>query len=105
MTQVMPPEPALRPTTFAMQIGNVLRRYQLYRTSAPQRYDYGYVLTLLEDDGTRWILIPPDSADYQIGRYHSGLYWTVPSADFDEDMIAERIWEAINTKFNGPNFE
>lgn len=105
MSQTMPPEAAAMPTQFVLQLGMITRQYVLLRTNAPQRYDYGYVLTLLEDDGTRWILVPLESVAYQTGRYHSGLYWTVASADFDRDDIAERIMGAINARFTDPNAE
>lgn len=101
----MPPEPATTPTVISLEVGPYARHYRLYRTNAPQRYDYSYVLTLVEDDGTRWILIPQGSADYQIGRYHSGLFWTVPSADFDKETVAERLWKAITDTFTDPGAE
>lgn len=92
-------------TTITIQIGMTTQQYNLYRTSAPQRYDYGYVLTLVESEGSRWILIPPQHAEYQIGRYSSGLYQTVPSDDLDEQDVTERIWRAINDAFSDPNAE
>ena len=88
-----------------IEIGKFSRTYKPHQTNAPQRYDYSYVLTLLEDSGLRYILLPLESAAYQIGRYRSGLYWSVPSDVFDADEITDRIWKAINNTFSDPNAE
>lgn len=60
-------------------------KYRLFRTRAPQSYDYGYVIeigTMLfrpeknesERDTERLVAIPKESVDYQSGRYASGMY-------------------------------
>lgn len=103
--QAMPPEPAERPTVVSIRIGNFMREYKLFQTNASQRLDYGYVLTLVDADDTRYILIPLDRAAYQIGRYGSDLAWAIPSDVFDVDTITERLFKAITDTFTQPGAE
>jgi hypothetical protein len=61
-----------------------MTRDRVFVTSAPDAYDYGYVIELshftidwLQPQGNcRVVSIPPDNAEYQLGRYGSGNHWT-----------------------------
>lgn len=59
-------------------IENVTDRFALFRTRAPQSYDYGYVIeigTMEGEFGTeRLVVIPKRSVEYQSGRYSSGMF-------------------------------
>lgn len=55
--------------------------YRLYRTQAPQSYDYGYVIEIGKMPGMfgeeRIVAIPVERIDVQVGRYSSGMYTPV----------------------------
>jgi hypothetical protein len=54
---------------------SLTRDYERYLTSAPKEYDYDYTLHLGDlDEKRRIVAIPIKSAEYQTGRYRSGLY-------------------------------
>jgi len=51
--------------------------YVLVGTTAPSEYDYAYCIeavSYLDRGDRRYVLIPEGSAEYQMGRYRSGLY-------------------------------
>lgn len=65
-----------------------------FYTSAPEAYDYGYVtrdekpvayMNLLKGDVPIWkVTMPERFADYQSGRYASGMYPTMTHDDLLE---------------------
>lgn len=59
-------------------IEDVTDRFSLFRTRAPQSYDYGYVIEIGKMPGEfgeeRLVVIPNRSVEYQSGRYSSGMY-------------------------------
>lgn len=66
-------------SNITIAIGTWSETYQAYLTSAPRAYDYGYCIPIYgndnpEKDSSRVVLIPVDRAEYQRGRYASGLY-------------------------------
>lgn len=69
--------------TYHINIGSHDVEYALVRTSAPEAYDYGYVIPVpgIGDSDARFVLIPVESVDYQVSRYMSGMYhaerWTI----------------------------
>ena len=52
--------------------------YRLLRTRAPQAYDYGYVIEIGKMPGEfgeeRLVVVPKEYAEYQSGRYSSGMF-------------------------------
>lgn len=62
-------------------VRDVSEDYALYRTRAPKAYDYGYVVEVGRMDGEfgeeRLVAIPKQFADYQSGRYSSGMFTPV----------------------------
>lgn len=59
-------------------IEDVTERFALFRTRAPQAYDYAYVIEIGKMQGEfgeeRLVVIPKRSVDYQCGRYSSGMF-------------------------------
>jgi len=59
-------------------IEDVTERFALFRTRAPQSYDYGYVIEIGKMQGEfgeeRLVVIPKRSIEYQSGRYSSGMF-------------------------------
>jgi hypothetical protein len=59
-------------------IDDVTERFALFRTRAPQAYDYGYVIEIGKMQGEfgeeRLVVIPKRSVEYQSGRYSSGMF-------------------------------
>jgi hypothetical protein len=59
-------------------IMNRTEEYRLLRTRAPQAYDYGYVIEIGKMPGEfgeeRLVVVPKEYADYQSGRYASGMF-------------------------------
>jgi hypothetical protein len=55
-------------------------KFKLFRTRAPQAYDYGYVVEVgtmpgeTERDTERLVAIPTERVEYQSGRYSSGMF-------------------------------
>jgi hypothetical protein len=98
MATMQLPERTDTPTEIDVLVGTFAKRFRLYATTAPRRYDSGTVLTIHEDmqDGhlVRWVLIPLDQVEWQIGRNSSGLYPTIPTDDFDQGAILERLLKA-----------
>jgi hypothetical protein len=62
-------------------VEDVTQEYALYRTRAPKAYDYGYVVEVGRVDGEfgeeRLVAIPKQFAEYQSGRYSSGMFTPV----------------------------
>ena len=59
---------------------DVTPKYKLFRTRAPQAYDYGYCVEVAtmpgetERDTERLVAIPRERVEYQSGRYSSGMF-------------------------------
>jgi hypothetical protein len=71
---------------YSARLIDMTKNYCLVVTNAPERYDYGWCVSLglcAEDPHTpktdtpaRLVAIPPEHADNQMARYASGLYWS-----------------------------
>lgn len=79
----------------------------LVLTTAPSAYDYGYTqelatgLTVEQYEGqtnppsnVRLVAMPSESADYQRGRYHSGMYFTTTAVGSWPGTITKGAGEA-----------
>ena len=83
------------------------QRYVLVSTTAPSAYDYAYcveAVSYLDRGDRRYVLIPVDSAEYQMGRYRSGLYVAERATHLDEyertlvGRLAARITESLTRR-------
>ena len=70
---------------FTIKLGNFERTYVYLKTKAPAAYDHGGVIEIRndlniavadEDLHRRYILVPEEAVEWQIGRNRSGLYVT-----------------------------
>jgi len=85
-------------TTIQVQVGNWQEEYHVYKTTAPEAYDgHGTLLLYASNGDERWLLIPADTVQWQIGRNTSGLYPTIPEtlpAPFLRSKLLDRLFAA-----------
>lgn len=95
-TTTYAPEPSLVPTALSLTVGPHTRSYVLHWTNAPASYDFGSVLTLyVGDDEIRYVLIPVETVEYQLGRNSSGLYQTVASDAIPLGSVCDKLYAAL----------
>lgn len=79
-------------------------KFELWRTSAPPRYDHAHTITMYDDHGPnkerqRYVLLPADTRAWHQGRYGSGLYSCEPE---DDAMLAKSaadlFWQRLEGK-------
>jgi hypothetical protein len=82
-------------TEINLTIGKYTHNYTLCKTLAPKSYDYSGVIHLENYGGHRWLLIPSANVEYQLGRYHSGLYGSSVSDDLGQHEISELLYQRL----------
>ena len=74
-------------TTFKITIGLFDVEFALVKTNTPKAYDYGYCIDVYtySCNNERFVLVPVNSLDYQMGRYLSGGFAKVE--DLSQSLI------------------
>ena len=84
-------------TTFKIELGCFSNEFALVKTTTPKAYDYGYAIEVYgEDRDERFVLIPVDKLEYQMGRYLSGGFAAVEDpCDSVIEWITERLYAKL----------
>ena len=86
-------------TRLRLVIGAFENVYVLHFTNAPRNYDAHGTLQVTNAD-ERYVLIPERSVEWQVNRYHSGLFWVQRSDDLCERDLSCTIVDALPTIYD-----
>lgn len=85
------------PTRITVRIGNAVRHYTLFETTAPVNYDGFGTFGVYGDDSTtsRFALVDQDHATWQLARWSSGLCPGWPALAFSKQDLTDLLWGRI----------
>jgi len=90
-------------TPLKVQIGRFECEYVAVKTTAPQSYDYDSAIELYAapDDSFRIVLVDASRAEFQTGRYASGLHTAEIMDSADEASIRAKLVERLYGREEG----